>query len=215
MIRLTSMEDMEDIMDGVDGNRCSLPPENSHRNKFNDAIKWLKTVCYDAKSMDAIDILIAAARENPYGRNYADEANRIIAEKNERIAELESMLTVKGEPGEAIERMHYGLSVIEETHPDTAKAMSEFLSLIESTILALTEQVGVRDAAMRWLAVELSNSIDLNEHYAAKMEDLNTPRPTTMWSKKPMGGSAPMSPHGKKRIEELIKAALDAAGGSE
>jgi hypothetical protein len=211
MIRLTSMEDMEDIMDGVDGNRCSLPPENSHRNKFNDAIKWLKTVCYDAKSMDAIDILIAAARENPYGRNYADEANRIIAEKNERIAELESMLTVKGEPGEAIERMHYGLSVIEETHPDTAKAMSEFLSLIESTILALTEQVGVRDAAMRWLAVELSNSIDLNEHYAAKMEDLNTPRPTTMWSKKPMGGSAPMSPHGKKRIEELIKAALDAA----
>jgi hypothetical protein len=209
------MEDMEDIMDGVDGNRCSLPPENSHRNKFNDAIKWLKTVCYDAKSMDAIDILIAAARENPYGRNYADEANRIIAEKNERIAELESMLTVKGEPGEAIERMHYGLSVIEETHPDTAKAMSEFLSLIESTILALTEQVGVRDAAMRWLAVELSNSIDLNEHYAAKMEDLNTPRPTTMWSKKPMGGSAPMSPHGKKRIEELIKAALDAAGGSE
>jgi hypothetical protein len=205
------MEDMEDIMDGVDGNRCSLPPENSHRNKFNDAIKWLKTVCYDAKSMDAIDILIAAARENPYGRNYADEANRIIAEKNERIAELESMLTVKGEPGEAIERMHYGLSVIEETHPDTAKAMSEFLSLIESTILALTEQVGVRDAAMRWLAVELSNSIDLNEHYAAKMEDLNTPRPTTMWSKKPMGGSAPMSPHGKKRIEELIKAALDAA----
>lgn len=215
MIRLTSMEDMEDIMDGVDGNRCSLPPENSHRNKFNDAIKWLKTVCYDAKSMDAIDILIAAARENPYGRNYADEANRIIAEKNERIAELESMLTVKGEPGEAIERMHYGLSVIEETHPDTAKAMSEFLSLIESTILALTEQVGVRDAAMRWLAVELSNSIDLNEHYAAKMEDLNTPRPATMWSKKPMGGSAPMSPHGKKRIEELIKAALDAAGGSE
>jgi hypothetical protein len=215
MIRLTSMEDMEDIMDGVDGNRCSLPPENSHRDKFNDAIKWLKTVCYDAKSMDAIDILIAAARENPYGRNYADEANRIIAEKNERIAELESMLTVKGEPGEAIERMHYGLSVIEETHPDTAKAMSEFLSLIESTILALTEQVGVRDAAMRWLAVELSNSIDLNEHYAAKMEDLNTPRPTTMWSKKPMGGSAPMSPHGKKRIEELIKAALDAAGGSE
>lgn len=211
MIRLTSMEDMEDIMDGVDGNRCSLPPENSHRDKFNDAIKWLKTVCYDAKSMDAIDILIAAARENPYGRNYADEANRIIAEKNERIAELESMLTVKGEPGEAIERMHYGLSVIEETHPDTAKAMSEFLSLLESTILALTEQVGVRDAAMRWLAVELSNSIDLNEHYAAKMEDLNTPRPATMWSKKPMGGSAPMSPHGKKRIEELIKAALDAA----
>jgi hypothetical protein len=223
MIRLTSMENMEDIMDGVDGNRCSLPPENSHRDKFNDAIKWLKTVCYDAKSMDAIDILIAAARENPYGRNYADEANRIIAENNERIAELEymlimdgvaeleSMLTVKGEPGEAIERMHYGLSVIEETHPDTAKAMSEFLSLLESTILALTEQVGVRDAAMRWLAVELSNSIDLNEHYAAKMEDLNTPRPATMWSKKPMGGSAPMSPHGKKRIEELIKAALDAA----
>ena len=51
MIRLTSMEDMEDIVDGTngtDGNRCSLPPENSHRDKFNDAIKWLKTVCYDA-----------------------------------------------------------------------------------------------------------------------------------------------------------------------
>lgn len=78
-------------------------------------------------------------------------------------------------------------------------------------IANLREQVRVRDEAMRWLAVELSNSIDLNEHYAAKMEDLNTPRPATMWSKKPMGGSAPMSPHGKKRIEELIKAALDAA----
>lgn len=135
MIRLTSMEDMEDIVDGTSGtdeNGCSLPPD------IASDMKWLRVVLYDQKSIDAI-------------------------------------------------------------------------SRIESTILALTEQVGVRDAAMRWLAVELSNSIDLNEHYAAKMEDLNTPRPATMWSKKPMGGSAPMSPHGKKRIEELIKAALDAA----
>lgn len=145
MIRLTSMEDMEDIMDGVDGNRCSLPPENSHRDKFNDAIKWLKTVCYDAKSMDAIDILIAAARENPYGRNYADEANRIIAEKNERIAELESMLTVKGEPGEAIKILSNYFTPVGNQNRYSVRQYRECITILESTIADLTEQVRVRD----------------------------------------------------------------------
>lgn len=89
----------------------------------------------------------------------------IATELSERIQERKSRTmseNMNALAKEAIERMYYGLSVIEETHPDTAKAMSEFLSLLESTILDLTEKVRVRDEAIdvfRKALVRLSNEV--------------------------------------------------------
>jgi hypothetical protein len=73
----------------------------------------------------------------------------------QHIVALESLLTVKGEPGEAIKILSNYFTPVGNKNRYSVRQYRECITILESTIADLTEQVRVRDAAIKELRGEV------------------------------------------------------------
>lgn len=80
--------------------------------------------------------------------------------------------------------------------------------MMEQRIQEQEREIALRDRAMRSMAAEMSLLMESAEKLAALREDVNTPKSRI----RPVAEYVPpVSPRGKKRIEEIIRAALETA----
>jgi ssDNA-binding replication factor A large subunit len=78
-----------------------------------------------------------------------------LMDAKQHIVALESMLTVKGEPGEAIKILSNYFTPVGNKNRYSVRQYRECITILESTIADLTEQVRVRDAAIKELRGEV------------------------------------------------------------